>query len=127
MPYRRKDSPVWWVSYTDASGKRVRCPTGTTNRKEAEALEAKWKLEAHQERHWDKPPSRAFDEVLLVFLQATQEVKRSARDDRLHARRLREVFGGREMNGLQPADIRAYIARRKADGVSNATVNRELS
>lgn len=125
MPYRRKDSPVYWVSYIDASGKRVRRPTGATNKKEAEALEAKWKLEAYRQRHWDEQPSRTFEEVMLAFLKARTE-KRSARKDRQHTRRLRRTFGGRVMNQLTPTDIRAYIAERKAESVSNATVNREL-
>lgn len=46
MPYKRPNSAVWWVGFTDPRGKRVRRSTGTTDRKEAEALEAKWKLEA---------------------------------------------------------------------------------
>ena len=41
VPYRRKDSPVWWVSITGPDGKRARRSTGTTDRREAEALEAK--------------------------------------------------------------------------------------
>jgi len=45
MPYKRKDSPIYWATYTDASGKRVRRSTGT-----AGIREAKWKLEAHQQR-----------------------------------------------------------------------------
>jgi hypothetical protein len=53
--YKRTDSQKWWASYTDASGKRIRCSTGTENRKEAKALLAKWKLQAHQERQWDAP------------------------------------------------------------------------
>ncbi len=43
MPYKRKDSPQWWVSVTDTSGKRVRRSSGTTDRKEAQAFEAKWR------------------------------------------------------------------------------------
>ncbi len=31
--YRRKDSPYWWVKYTDASGKRTDRSTGTTDRR----------------------------------------------------------------------------------------------
>jgi len=48
MPYKRDDSHVWWVSFTEPSGKRIRRSTGTTDRKEAEALEAKWKLESYK-------------------------------------------------------------------------------
>ena len=49
MPYKRKQkgskSRFWWVSFTDANGKRIRVSTGTTQKREAVALEAKWKAE----------------------------------------------------------------------------------
>jgi hypothetical protein len=62
----------------------------------------------------------------LVFLKARSD-KRSAVDDRHHARRLRDYMkGATNMNTLQPAAIRSYIDRRRQDGVSNATVNRGL-
>jgi integrase len=64
---------------------------------------------------------------MVAFLEATQHVKRSAEDDKLHARRLGETFAGKIMNQLKAADVRAYIHRRLGEGVSNATVNRELS
>ena len=60
MPYKRKNSPYWWASFTDASGKRVRCSTGTTNRKEAEALEAKFRLEAYKVAKWGEQPVRVY-------------------------------------------------------------------
>ncbi|WP_295398856.1 hypothetical protein [uncultured Thiocystis sp.] len=66
--YRRPDSPKWWATYTDANGKRVRCSTGTAERQEADALLAKWKLEAHRERQWDEAPPHGFDELMVVYL-----------------------------------------------------------
>jgi integrase len=126
MPYRRKDSPVWWVSITGPDGKRARRSTGTTDRKEAEALEAKWKLEAYQSRFWDEQPEVMFEEVLLAYLKARTGTP-SERDYRLHGRRLRESFAGVMMNGFSAQHVRSHIRRRQADGVSNATINRELA
>jgi integrase len=126
MPYQREDSPVWWVSYTDSSGKRVRRTTGTTDRKEADALEAKWKLEAHQIRQWDKPPTRSFDELMLEYLRATQNDKRSHDRDLNSAKRLKPFFTGYELGTLKRSQVRAYIEKRKADGVQPGTINREL-
>ena len=120
MPYRREDSPVWWVSYTDASGKRVRRSTGTTDRREADALEAKWKLEAHQLRKWDIQPSRTFDELMLAYLQATAD-KRSHDRDLSSTKRLKPFFTGRELGTLRRPDIRAYIEERKAAGAKPAS------
>jgi integrase len=120
MPYKRNDSPIYWASYTDPSGKRVRRSTGTADRKEATAIEAKWKLEAHEARTWGR------EDVMLAFLKAKAD-KRSHSDDLLHARRWRQLMPGRTVQGIKPADIHGYIGARKSTGVSNATVNRELA
>lgn len=89
MSYRRKDSSIWWVSYTDTNGQRLRRPTGTTDRKEADLL-AKWKLESHRERQWGVQPSRTFCELMLAYLRATAG-KRSADKDKMRTKHLREV------------------------------------
>ena len=127
MPYRRKDSPTWWVSYTDPNGERVRRPTGTSNRKEAHALEAKWKLAAYRQRQWDEVPNHSFDELMLGYLKATQAAKRSAERDRTIARRLRHHFAPQTVESLAAQDIRTYIQRRQSAGVKAATINRELA
>ena len=128
MPiYRRENSSVWYVTFTDASGKRVRKSSGTQDRKEAEALEAKWKLEAHQARKWDKQPTRTFDELMLGYLETAIGDLRSADTIRCHAKTLYRHFSGQELPAITPSAIRRYNALRKAEGVANATVNRELS
>ena len=43
------------------------------------------------------------------------------------ANHLTPFFGGRRMANITTTDVRAYIARRKAAGAANATVNRELT
>lgn len=118
MPYRRKDSPVWWASFSGPSGQRIRRTTGTSDRKEALALEAKWKLEAYRLHRWGEQPSREFDELLLNYLKATQPQKRSAERDRTIARHLREQFGGRTVQDLTAADVRSFIERRQSIGIN---------
>lgn len=127
MPYKRKDSAVWWVSYTGPNGKRVRRVTGTTDRKEAQALEAKWKLEAYRQQQWDEQPIHTFDELLLGYLKATVVDKRSAERDRRIARWLREYVANRDVETLKAKDVRGYIDWRRQSGVTNATINRELA
>jgi len=126
MPCKRKDSPIWWVSLTDPSGKRIRRPTGTTDRREAEALEAKWKLESYRSKRWDEQPKRSFEELMIGYLREHAE-RSSARSDRMRTAQLRTHFGGRMIDDLVPGDVRAYIAKRRADGVSDSTINREMA
>ncbi|MGY6215904.1 tyrosine-type recombinase/integrase [Methylolobus aquaticus] len=127
MPYKRKDSPIWWVSYTDASGRRLRRSTGTTDRKEAAGLEAKWKLEAFRLEKWDEEPTRMFDELMLAYLQGPSLAKRSSERDRSSAKHLFPFFTGRELAKICGADVRAYIAMRQKAGVVAGTINKEIA
>ena len=124
--YRRGDSPYWWASFTDASGRRTRCSTGTQDRKEAEALLAKWRLEAHRARQWGEQPSRTFDELMLNYLRETAYEKRSTLRDRFSLKRLYPVFTGRELTSITAQDIRTYITLRREAKVTPSTINKEI-
>ncbi len=126
MLHKRKDSPFWWISFTDASGKRARRTSGTSDRKEAEALAAKWRLETFQAKQWGKQPSRTFDELMLAYLKATENEKRSAERDKYSAKHLYQFFTGHQLETLKGSDIRAYIEARKSEGAAQGTVNREI-
>lgn len=126
MPYKRGDSPVWWASFVNASGQRVRRSTGATDHKEAKAIESRWRLEAHQQKHWDVEPPREFEAVMVAFLNAHTD-KRSANRDRQIVRNLRAFFGGRAMNGLGAQDVRRYVETRRTAGRQPGTINRELA
>jgi integrase len=126
MPYRRKDSIVWWASFVDASGKRVRRTTGTSNRREAKALEAKWKLEAFKANQWGDEPERNFSELMVAYLKVSAREKRSHDRDLVSVRHLRRAFGGRSLNTLVAVDIRSYIASRREQGISPSTINKEI-
>ena len=126
MPYKRKKSSFWWASFTDANGKRVRCSLGTTDRKEAEALEGKWKGEAFQQQAWSVEPDHYFEELMIGYLTATSD-KCSATTDRQRTKSLKRFFAGTVVNRLRPVDIRGYMSYRREEGVMNTTINRELS
>jgi integrase len=127
MPHKRKDGRFWWASFTDASGKRVRRSTGTTNRKEAQALEAKWKGEIFQKDAWNIDSDHTFEELMLSYLRASALEKRSIETDYQRTKQLKGFFAGKVMNVLRPADVRGYIDLRRQSGVANSTINRELS
>ena len=91
----------WQCSYSDASGKRIRRTTGTTNKREAINLRNKWATE-----EWDKKvrgiePDRSFEQVAYLYLQGTAGVKRSCETDRSRMKALYEFFpDGLLMNTL---------------------------
>jgi len=126
MLYKRESTPYWYADYTDATGKRVRCTTGTTDKKEAEGLEAKWKLEAYQGKFWDAEPTRTFDELFLKYLQSVAGEKRAPERDVYVVKQLKPFFTGRELGTLKRSDVRSYIDKRKSDGMAAATINREI-
>jgi len=128
MPYKRRKSPFWWVSYIDKLGKRVRRSTETEDRAEAAALEAKWKLEAYRAEHWGEQPSRSFEDLMCAWLQHAEQEKRpnGFRRDQDCTVHLRAAFGGLELAELGPARVRTYINNRRGAGAKPGTVNREL-
>jgi integrase len=127
MPYRRKDSPVWWVSYRGPGGKRVRRSTWTTDRREAEALEAKWKLEAFRQQHWDEQPERTFDELMLRFVKETMDRRRTGeRRVKVALKPLYHAFSGRDVGRLRVVDIRTYIRQRREAGLAASSINKEV-
>jgi integrase len=125
MPFKRADSPIWYAEYRDAEGRRVRRSTETTSRKEAKELEAKWKLEAREQRLWGVQPSRMFDEMLERYFEAVKDTRRGMDRDVYYAVRLRQSFGGRALSQIKRQDVRAYIEQRKKQGIAAGTINRE--
>ena len=142
MPFKRKDSPFFWAWRKFPDGRRQRQSTGTASRTEAEAIEAKWKVEAHRAKHWGEQPEHRYEDMMDAYLEATKDAKRSAWRDEYSAAHLGEFFQGRTLNALKRVDVRGYIEFRKAKGallpkrkgeterrsraVSPSTVNREL-
>jgi len=131
MPYRDTNSPNWYISYTNSSGKRVRESSGTTDRKEAAALEAKRKFEAHQEKRWGEKPEHSYEQLMLAYMKDTPD-KISHERDITSARALSAHFSGTIVERWQPEDIAAYKAKRRATitargtRVSDATIGKEL-
>ena len=129
MPYKRKQkgskSKFWWASFTDANGKRIRVSTGTTQKREAVALEAKWKTEAFRGKAWGDQPSRSLGDLMLDYLTATK-AKTTADRDAYSAQRLLGFFGQeRDLATIQPSDVSRYRNHR-LKSVSPGTYNKEI-
>ena len=125
--FKRENSPYYQADFAGPSGQRVRRSTGTDNRKEAAALEAKWKSEVFQQRAWGWELPHTFEELMVEYLRESSLEKRSAKTDRQRTKNLRGFFEGVVMNDLRPQHVRDFISHRRQDGVSHSTINRELS
>ena len=126
--YRDKRSKYWSASFTDESGTRVRRSTGTTDKRAAVRLRGKWEAEAWDKRVRGVEPDRSFEQVVVLYLNDTQDVKRSTATDRMRAKALAGYFPeGTLMNDLSSADVLGYVEYRQKDGIANKTINKELS
>ena len=125
---RRPRSKFWWASYTDASGRRVQRSTGTTNKREALALRNKWKTEVWNQQAREIEPDRTFEQLVMSYLKGTRSEKRSSSTDVKRFRYLAAYFReGMLMNDLTAIDVLGYVEDRHSQGVSNKTINKELS
>ena len=133
--FERPDSPYWWATWTDASGRTVRRSTQVRReddpRKErAKAIRAQWIVEAAEEKTNGPEPRKAkgptFDDLMVAYLDGPSLEKRSHERDMYSFKQLAPIFKGRELASLTGADARGYITKRKAGRVSAATVNKEL-
>lgn len=126
MPYRQPGSPYWYISYSDASGSRIRESSGTASQKEAKALEGKRRQEVHRIEVWGDSPRYTFDELMLRYLEETARDKRSHERDLYAVARLRPAFGGKVIADITAEEVASYKKKRRA-AVAVATIARELA
>lgn len=125
MPYKRKNSQYWWISYTNADGRKVAESSGETSRTAAKRLEDQRRVEARRQRTGAIPIERSFAEIMESYLEA-HEHQASAERAHYAAKRLYAAFGSDPMTAITPARIESYIRQRRSAGASPATVRREL-
>lgn len=127
MPYKRKDSEFWWITFTAADGRRVRRSAETRNKAEASALEQKLRADTWKEREWGVLAPRSYEEVVVPYLQNAAQHQRSYNTTVDRFKNLTPFFAGKTMNTLKGLDISDYTRHRLGEGASEATINRELS
>lgn len=72
-------------------------------------------------------PPRAFEEVMVEYLEQAAATQKSFATTQYRVKALRTFFAGRVMNDLAGKDIREYSSLRMKAGASASTVNRELA
>ena len=123
-----KRGSLWWMSFM-FNGQQVRRSTGTSDRRLAEAILGKVKVQIVEGRFFEKPKEepRRFFELMDRF--ATEHAPRRASYPRLmtHVSHLKQFFGDVLLSEVTPKRIVAYKNKRYADHVMPATINRELA
>jgi len=122
MPYKQQKSDNWFISYTDARGRRVRCSSGTTDHAEAKALEQRLRAEGYENREREGDLSTGFAAVMVAYLKDHPQER-----ERIITATLREHFGSLDILDVKAIDIRAYTDIRREAGKSDSTIARELA
>ncbi len=123
---RKDGSKAWYYNFM-YKGSRYRAVGGTTK---TEALRAQEKIrsevlngEYEFKRNSRNPTLEAFGEKFLDRRRETRSYERYV----ILVQHLVRRFKGRTLASLTPEDVEDYKGWRKAEGVKNATVNRELA
>jgi integrase len=126
--FKRNGSPNWWVTWNDQDGKRNRRSFGTTDKKLAEALAARWAKEGFMEEHFGKFPEVPFSEALLRYAKVHKRDHRRSfeRSTRYRLRLLQEWFGDTNISEITLGLIQAFLDER-LDEVSLAAAQKEVS
>jgi len=126
--YRRKNSKNYWIKYS-RNGKAF-CESSASKLKSvAEQLLKRREGEIAQ----GKPPGIIFDRV--AFNELTEDFladyrvnnRKSLERAEVSVLKLKDFFGGMKVSQITTATVKLYSDRRLKEGLSNATINRELA
>jgi len=123
--------PNYWQTEITLNYCRVRRFAGYT-KEEAKTYLAKLRIAAREGKlkEFIKPESAAdiFGEYAQGLLDSAEwKAKRSAARNEISLKRLNRVFKDVRLAEINPGLVRKYVTERKEDGMSPATINRELS
>ncbi len=121
--YKRND--IWWCSFTTQSGERIRCSTGTTDKKAAQQFFDKLKHESWQTTVLKKKERHTWDEACLLWLKE-KAYKKSIESDKSCIRVLRPYLGKTYLDEMTHGKISRVIESIKAR-TSAATANRYIA
>ena len=124
---KRKDgSKAWYYSFM-YNGVRYRKLGGSTKTQALLTME-KVRNSVFNEDYGlvEKVKNPRIEDFAKTFLERRKHI-RSYKRDALSVRILLRYFIGKTMHSISSASIEDYIHSRKASGVSNSTINRELA
>lgn len=122
--YKRSKSKLWWVRIT-VNGREIRRSTGTTDKKLAQEFEVSLKAELWRSAKMGERPRYRWEQAVERWLTERGHLS-SAKDQKMHLRWLHQHLFGRFLDEINRDVLDNVAQARKAENVSNATVNRTL-
>ena len=124
-----KRKHVWWMSFM-YQGQQVRRSTGTTDKRLAEAILCKVKVQITEGRFFEKreEQDRTFREMMDRYLKerAVLKAPKSYVRDVTALNHLLPVFGDKVLAMITPKILAGYKAQRRIERAAPATINKEL-
>ena len=124
-----KRNSVWWMSFS-YQGRQVRRSTGTTDKRLAEAILGKVKVQIAEGQFFAirEERERTFREMMDRYAEERSVGKspKSAVRDRGSLNHLLPVFGEMVLADITPKLLAAYKTSRRLEGAAPATLNKEL-
>lgn len=108
MPYKRNDSPYWWIFVKQSDGTRTRRSSGTTDFAAAKALEQQTRADAWKEKEWGVNPPRSFNETMLPYLRNASQHQRSYETTTHRVKATPLFYRGCDERTNRKTDSRAY-------------------
>lgn len=123
-----KRGDVWWMYFT-YQGQQVRKSTGTAERRLADAILSKVKVQIIEGQYFEKAVAQSHTFTELMDRYEREHVLRKLRHRGVkgYMNNLRAFFGDRTLADITPKLIVAYKNKRYEDGKAPATINRELA
>lgn len=123
--YRRTDSDVYWISFTDpVSKKRVRVTTGTADKIKAQEYHDRLKANCWDVAKLDAMPDYTWEEAALRWLDCTE--KKTLREDAAKIKWFNQYFAGSLLKNITATAIRNVLEIKRKES-SGATANRYLA
>ena len=120
-----KRGNIYWVCFTDPSGKQIRLSARTEDKSKAQQLFDKLKYESWAQKNLNAKPRRTWDEAALKWLEEKQD-KKSLTDDITMLRYLTPILRGRYLDELTRGDFMKIAEQKKVES-SPARANRYLA
>jgi integrase len=120
-----KRNNTWWIDFTTPRGERIRCSARTEDKRAAQELHDRLKVEAWRVAQLDEKPRRSWEEAAYRWLTETSH-KKSHNGDVTNMRWLHKQLKGKMLDELT-RDFIAGIGEKKRKETSPATANRYLA
>ncbi len=127
MPiYQRDGSPNWYISLTQANGKRLQKSTGTVVKKEAEELEKCLAAQIWREKKLGEKPKMLWMEACMRWT-SEKSGKKSFSDDLSKFKWFDTYLRSKTLNEIDKELTEYLISEKLREGAKPATVNRYMA